>query len=89
MHYEDFDVVLPTRRPMAPPPVIAVEAFRRLSEDDKARVLDYIRTTYGPEAFQANGRKEFPLGAMLGGLSLLIFTLCWAWAWWAIALTPR
>ena len=103
VHYAEFDLVLPAWSPKSytsttPGPVLseskmasttaqALEAFDRLSDLEKTKVLAYLFAGHPHKAVQVTERKELPLWMMLAALCLLIFTFCGSWACWAITLT--
>ena len=97
MHYADFDVILPTPSPktytsttsgptvseskMAFSPAQALEAFNRLSDQEKTKVLAYLCAGHPHKALQVTEGKELPRWTMAAILWLLIFTSCW-FLWW-------
>jgi hypothetical protein len=100
VQYEDFDVVLPTPSPktntpttpardvsgskMASSPAEALAAFNRLSDQEKTKVLDYIRAAYVPKAVQETEGEELPGWIMLAMFCLLMFTFC-AYVSWIVS----
>ena len=97
MHYAGFDVALPTLSPksytsttpepnasgsnIASSPVKAIEAFDRLSDQEKAKVLGYIRTAHSLKVIQETEREVLQRMTMVAMLWLLIFTFCAYTAW--------
>lgn len=102
MHYADFDVVLPAGSPktytsttpgpdvsdskMASSPAQALEAFNRLSDQEKMEVLDYIRAAHALKAVQETEGKGLQGWTMVAMFSLLIWAFCW-YVWWAVSVS--
>jgi hypothetical protein len=90
MHYQDFDVVLPTQSPktytstasgptvseskMASSPAQALEAFNRLSDQEKAKVLAYLCDGHPHKAVQATEGEELQKLTTVAVILLLFFT---------------
>jgi hypothetical protein len=97
IHYGNFDVVLPTRLPqthtsttpdpnvsgsdMASSAAQALEAFNRLSAQEKVKVLGYITAAHPHKAVQETEGEETEKLMMLAMVLLLIFTICFYIAW--------
>ena len=97
MHYADFDVVMPTWSPktytsttpepdvsgskMASSPAQALEAFDRLSDQEKTKVLDYIRAAHALKAVQETEVEKSQVWTMLVMFWLLFFTFCFYGVW--------
>jgi hypothetical protein len=91
IHYGDFDVVLPARLPkphtsttpgstvsepkMASSPAQAIEAFDRLSDREKTKVLAYLCAGHPHKAVQVTEGEEWQELTMLAMILLLFFTL--------------
>jgi len=100
VHYADFDVVLPTSLPrtftsttLGPDaaeskttskPAQALEAFNRLTEHEKKKVLGYLRAAHPHNAVQETEGEEVQKLMMLAVVLLLLFTFCF---YVALALT--
>ena len=92
MRYADFDVVLPTPSPktytstspgptvseskMASSPAQALEAFNRLSDQEKTKVLAYLCAGHPHKAVQVTEGEDSQRLTMLAILLLMIFTFC-------------
>jgi hypothetical protein len=92
MHYADFDVVLPAPLPrtftsttlgpdaseskMTSSPAQALEAFNRLSDQEKVKVLGYLRAAHPHNAGQVTEGEELQKLTMLVIFLLLLFTFC-------------
>jgi hypothetical protein len=92
VHYADFDVVLPTPLPrtftsttlgpdaseskMTSSPVQAIEAFNRLSDQEKVKVLGYLRAAHPHNAGQETEGEEFQKLMTLAMILLLFITFC-------------
>jgi hypothetical protein len=105
MHYADFDVVLPTPPPktytsttsgptvseskIASSPAQALEAFNRLSDQEKTRVLAYLCAGHPHKAVQVTEGEDSQRLTMLAILLLMISTFLFYIAWAAtVSTTP-
>ena len=96
-HYADFDVVLPTRSAntysstipgsgvsdskMASTPAQALEAFDRLSDQEKTKVLAYLCSIHPHKAVQVTAGEESQRLTTLAMILLLFFTFLFYMAW--------
>ena len=103
MHYADFDVVLPTpstctsttpgptasESKMASAPAQALEAFNRLSDEEKTKVLAYLCAGHPHKAVQVTEGEDSQRLTMLAILLLMISTFLFYIAWAAtVSTTP-
>jgi hypothetical protein len=103
MHYEDFDVVMPGRWPktyssttpvpivseskMASSPAQALEAFSRLSDQEKTQILAYLWAGHPHKAVQVTEGEELQKLTALAVIVLLFFSFLFYMAW-AVTLAP-
>jgi hypothetical protein len=70
---------------MASSPAQAIEAFNRLSDQEKTKVLGYICAAYALKPVQETEGIELPRWTMLA-MFWLLFIIVGSWVWRAIAL---
>ena len=105
VHYAEFDVVLPTPSPktytsttpgptvsdskMASSPAQALEAFNRLSDQEKTKVLAYLCAGHPHKAVQVTEEEELQKLTALAVILLLFFTFLFYMAWAATVSPAR
>jgi hypothetical protein len=62
-------------------PAQALEAFNRLTAQEKTEVLDHIRAAHALKAVQEAEENEFQGFMILAMVLLLLFTICFYIAW--------